>query len=92
MISVSVEPSVQTALAGFTEKTELRDSAGKVIGYFTPRQVAEDEMYAEVIKSFDLEEARRSLEGFLASGEKGYTIEEVLKELEAVEKRECASR
>ena len=44
MTSVTVEPSVQTILAALTEKTELRDAAGSVIGYFTPWKVAEDEM------------------------------------------------
>lgn len=92
MITVIVEPSVQTILSQFTDKTELRDAAGKVIGYFTPRQVAEDEMYAEAIRSFDLEKEHQEFEKFRASGEKGYPAEEVLKELEAMEKSRCPSR
>jgi hypothetical protein len=44
MTSITLDSSVQSALANLTEKTELRDVAGKVIGYFTPWKVAEDEM------------------------------------------------
>ncbi len=48
--------------------------------------MSEDEMYEEVIKSFDLVEAKRRLEEFFASGEQGYTGEEVVAELEKLER------
>ena len=68
MTILTVDANLPGLLSGLTERAELHDTQGNLIGYFTPRQVAEDVMYAEAIKSFDLVEAKRRVEEFVASG------------------------
>ena len=88
MAILTVSEELRVLLARLTQRTEIRDSEGKVLGTFTPQNVLEDEMYEAVIKSFNLREAERRLAEFLASGAKGFTSEEVLAELESLQRTE----
>ncbi len=87
MSIVTIPEELQSILSKLTERAELRDATGNFLGTFTPQKVAEDEMYEEVIKSFDLVEGKRRLEEFFASGEQGCSAEEFFAELEELERQ-----
>ena len=57
MGSLSITPDMVSLLAKLTERTELRDEAGKVLGVFTPQVIADDLDW--VNGPFDLEKAER---------------------------------
>lgn len=91
MTVVTVDTSFQNVLNGLTEKAELRDQQGQVIGFFTPQKIAEDEMFADVIASFDLEEADRRFKVFQTSGEAGISSEVLEVEMDALARGEPCS-
>ena len=44
---------MQAALGGLNEKTEVRDAAGNILGYFTPRELECEELYKWAKTQFD---------------------------------------
>ena len=79
MNTVTVDPSLQQSLAALPGLTEVRDSAGAVIGYFSPASkqspsATEAAAYSQAAAHFDPEEMKRRK----ASNEQGCTTNEVL--------------
>lgn len=81
MTALIANDAVSAFLSPITEATEIRDSRGNVIGYFTPAAQAEDLLYQRDIAQFDLEELKRRA----ASKERGCTTEEILNRLRSLE-------
>ena len=82
MTVITANQEMQDALAGLTEKTEVRDASGNLLGYFTPRQVEEELLYRYADRVIDPEEIRRRS----AAQAKGFTIEQVMAHLKSLEK------
>jgi hypothetical protein len=74
MNTVTVDSSLQQSLLAFPGLTEIRDSAGQVLGYFSPASQNAPEAYARAASQFDAEEMKRRK----LSNEKGRTTSEVL--------------
>jgi hypothetical protein len=74
MNTFTADISLQQSLAGLPGLTEVRDTQGTVIGYFSPASHENAEAYAQAAAHFDPNEmnARKR------SGEKGRTTNEVL--------------
>ncbi|HZZ29033.1 MAG TPA: hypothetical protein VFE46_13625 [Pirellulales bacterium] len=52
MVIITANEVVQAALAGIAEKAEIRDSQGKLIGYFEPSDVKK-QLLEEARQHFD---------------------------------------
>lgn len=65
MSSLTANETLQALLSGVTERTEIRDSNGKLLGYFTPMSQEMVKKYERAKKLFDPAEAsrRKKLEG-----------------------------
>lgn len=74
MNTFTVHPSVQQSLASLSGLTEVRDSAGAVIGYFSPASKQSSEACSQAAAHFDPEEMKRRK----ASNEQGSTTSQVL--------------
>ena len=74
MNTVTVDPSLQQSLAALPGLTEVRDSAGTVIGYFSPASKQLPEAYSQAAAHFDVDEMQRRK----ASNEQGHSTSEVL--------------
>lgn len=79
MVTITANEAVETVLTGLAQKTEIRSTSGRVIGYFEPSQEVR-KMYEEARKQFDPEELKRIKE----SGGPSYTTAEVLAHLRSV--------
>jgi hypothetical protein len=77
MVIITANEAVQAALAGVAERAEIRDSAGKLIGYFQPlgetRPTPE-----EIEKLVGNEELWKETKGPF------YSTEEVIKQLDTL--------
>jgi hypothetical protein len=77
MVDVTADAALQQALAGLDGPARLVDTAGNVIGYFTPAPKVESTLYKAALAAFDPEEMKRRKE----SGGPYYTTREVLDHL-----------
>ena len=82
MTTITANRELQDTLAGLKEKTEVRDSSGNILGYFTPRELEEELLYRYADRVIDPEEIRRRS----AAQSKGFTIEQVMAHLKSLEK------
>ena len=84
MSILTADPTMLSALSGLKEKTEVRDAAGNILGYFTPREVEIERLRQQAATKFDPEELRRR-----SREEKGQgrPLAEVLRRIEAQEPR-----
>lgn len=74
-----------TRLRGLSERVEVRDPEGNVLGHYTPAMSPEVRAIHEKAKGlFDLEEAER----VFATEKGGHTTQEVLRWLESLGKTE----
>jgi hypothetical protein len=79
MNTFTADPSLQQSLSMLPGLTDVRDSDGVVLGYFSPASHQLVETYAQAAAHFDpAETARRK-----SSGEKGSTTGEVLSRITA---------
>jgi hypothetical protein len=83
MPTITVTAAVQGALGPLTATTELRDSDGRVIGYFTPAAEKDRALIEWAKKNVDLGELERREQ----SKEPGYTFEQVMAHLNSLESR-----
>jgi hypothetical protein len=74
MNTVTVDSSLQQSLAGLPGLTEVRDSAGVVIGYFSPASKQSSEVYSQAAAHFDPKEMERRK----TSNQRGSSTSEVL--------------
>jgi hypothetical protein len=74
MNTFTVDTSLQESLSKLPGLTEVRDSAGTVLGYFSPTSHQAPEAYAQAAAHFDPEEMRQRK----LSNEKGRTTSDVL--------------
>jgi hypothetical protein len=77
MNTFTADPSLQQSLADLSGLTEVRDSAGTVLGYFSPVSHQTPEAYAAAAAHFDPEELKRRK----TSNEVGRTTADVLKRI-----------
>lgn len=84
MSILTADATMQAALSGLKDKTEVRDADGNILGYFTPREVEIERLRQLVAKKFDPQELRRR-----ARDEKGQgkPLADILRRLEAEEPR-----
>jgi len=79
---VTADSTLQQSLDVFSGLTEIRDSQGRVIGYFSPATTDKvSAAYAQAAAQFDAEELKRRKQ----SGDKGLTTTEVLDQLKSLE-------
>ncbi len=83
MEKVTLQDDVATIFRGCVETFEVRDTTGRLLGYFQPYLSPEERAaYEEAEKLIDWQEIRR-----IAATEKtGRTIEEVMEYLRSLEK------
>jgi hypothetical protein len=79
MNTFTADTSLQDSLAKLPGLTEVRDSEGTVLGYFSPASNQTPEAYAQAAAHFDPEELGRRKQ----SNEKGRTTGEVLSRIAA---------
>jgi hypothetical protein len=61
MSILTADATMQAALSGLKDKTEVRDADGNVLGYFTPRELEIEQAYQWAATHFDPKESRRRL-------------------------------
>ena len=81
MNTLTVDTSLQQSLSSLPGLTEVRDSRGAILGYFSAASQKSPEAYVQAAAQFDCEEMKRRKQ----SNEKGRTTSEVLKRIEAME-------
>jgi hypothetical protein len=74
MTVVTADPSLQAVLAKLRDQAEVRDTAGNLLGYFTPRHVEEELLYQRAEEVFKPEEVERQLQ----EQQTGSTLEQVM--------------
>jgi hypothetical protein len=77
MNTFTADSSLQDSLAKLPGLTEVRDSGGKVIGFFSPASHSLPEAYAQAAAHFDAGEMKQRK----ASNEIGHTTDDVLKRI-----------
>ena len=82
MIHITADAELQAKLSGLEGPAEIRDESGKVIGYFTPADRDEQNLYQRAAANLDCDEKNQRKK----TGEKGLTTEEVVEHLESLEK------
>ena len=82
MNQITADAELQAKLSRLEGRTEIRDESGKVIGYFTPIDAEEQDLYRRAAANLDCNEKNRRKK----SGQKGITTEEVVEHLESLEK------
>ena len=80
MVALVADSTWKDKLNGLNETTEIRDEAGRVLGFFTPLEQEERLMYRLAAAHFDPEEMQR----INASSERTYTTAEVLSHLDSL--------
>jgi hypothetical protein len=80
MNTFTVDASLQQSLSSLPGLTEVIDSQGTVLGYFSPATHQTPEAYAQAAAHFDSEEMKRRK----LSNEKGRTTSEVLSRIAAL--------
>jgi len=79
MNRITADSAMHKALSQLNNPTEIRDVNGNVVGYFTPANQQEAQLYAEARASFDKDEMKRRKE----SGANGLTTAQVLEHLKS---------
>jgi hypothetical protein len=79
--SFTADSSLKQSLLNFQGLTEIRDTDGNVIGFFSPVDRERAAAYAKAASHFDPAETKRRME----STEKWYTTAEVLEHLKKLE-------
>ena len=74
MNTITADPSLQESLSKLPGLTEVRDSGGNLLGYFSPSSHQLPEAYANAAAHFDPQEMKRRK----SSGDQGRTTAEVL--------------
>jgi hypothetical protein len=87
MIAVRVDGALRDFLASISQGAQIRDSAGQILGYFKPWEVARTEIFQKAKEFFDIDEVGRRLE---SEGRPGFFFEEVMQHLKALEQAERA--
>jgi hypothetical protein len=82
MNTLTADTSLQQSLSGLPGLTEVRDSHGIVLGYFSPASQKSPEAYAQAAAHFNPEEMKRRK----LSPEKGRTTAEVLSRILTLDK------
>ncbi len=73
---------MKSVLASLTEKAEIRDEHGTLLGYFTPFESIQDQLRREAFAKFDEESYRRYKEKI--ANEPKYTTAQVLEHLRSL--------
>ena len=81
MNTLTVDSSLAQSLSDLNGLTEIRDSEGKPIGYFSPVCGERSAAYSQAAAHFDVDEMKRRKE----SGQRGLTTAEVLARLRSLE-------
>ena len=79
MAVLIADPALLSYLTPMKERTEIRDSNGKLLGVFTPERVD----YSEVRKLFDPEEIKRRKER--SQNDPGRTLDQIMERLRSLE-------
>jgi hypothetical protein len=77
MNTFTADPSLQQSLSNLAGLTEVRDSHGTVLGYFSPVSQKTADAYADAAAHFDAEEMKRRR----IANESGRTTREVLERI-----------
>ncbi len=77
----TADASLHESLGTLQGLTEIRDSQGNVIGYFSPASSEHADAYSQAAAAFDAEEMKQRK----ASGERGLTTAELLTYLKSLE-------
>jgi hypothetical protein len=81
MTVITTDAALQAVLAGLKDRAEIRDAAGNVLGYFTPRQVEEERLYRRAEELFKPGEVQRDL----AEQRQGCSLDELMSRLRSQE-------
>jgi len=81
MNTLTADTSLQQSLANLPGLTEVRDSQGTVLGYFSPASHRMPEAYAQAAAHFDPKEMKKRK----LSGEKGRTTSDVLGHIASID-------
>jgi hypothetical protein len=79
--SITADAATQATLNQLDQLTEIRDTQGRVLGFFAPADRLNQLLYLEAAQHFDPQEIERRK----ASGGKKYTTQEVLDYLHSLE-------
>jgi hypothetical protein len=82
MNTITADPSLQQSLSALPGLTEVRDSQGTVLGYFSPASHESAAAYAKAAAHFDPEEMKRRK----SSNEPGGATNDVLTRIATSEK------
>ena len=82
MHTLTADNSLQQSLAGLPGLTEVRDTQGTVIGYFSPVSNKNPEVYAQAAAHFDPDEMKQRK----LSNQQGRTTNEVLSRIVSLDK------
>lgn len=82
MHTVTAPPEFAEVLHGLPAGAEIHDANGQLLGLYVPLR-ATKEAYARAVAQFDPEVSLRRLQ----SGQRGYTLSEVLAHLKSLEQR-----
>ena len=81
MTTITAHPEMQEAFRGITEKTEVVDATGNVIGYYTPREFEVELLYRQAEATFDPERLRHQMQ----VENEGSSLDDVLERLRLME-------
>jgi hypothetical protein len=81
MNTLTADTSLQQSLANLPGLTEVRDSQGTVLGYFSPASHRMPEAYAQASAHFDPKEMKKRK----LLGEKGRTTSDVLGHIASID-------
>ncbi len=89
--SVRADAQLQAAFKSLGGLTEVHDDDGRVIGWLLPGVPREHlRAYLKALAEYDPEEIRRRKDE--ARGERGYTLQEILQELQSTDSPSCVTR
>lgn len=83
MIAAQADGAVEAYFSAFTEDVLIRDSHGRILGFFKPWAVAEAAIFQKAKDFYDIDEVQKRYE---AKGWPGVPFEEVKRHLEALGK------
>jgi hypothetical protein len=86
MSVITADDALQARLASLKERTEIRDTEGKLIGVFVPAAEGQTVDYAKVRLLFDPEEIKRRKERW--RDDPGRTLDQIMERLRSLERRE----
>lgn len=81
MIAAQADGAVEAYLLAFTEDVLIRDSRGRILGFFKPWAIAEEAIFQKAKGFYDIDEVQKQYE---AKGWPGVPFEEVKRHLEAL--------